>query len=404
MKIKILALVTLIFIIYSCENKIKNDDNYLIVIAFDGFRYDYPNKTYTPNLDYIEINGTKAESLIPAFPTVTFPNMYTLATGLYPDKHGIVLNSFYDQESNLTFKGIGKDEKMRDGKFFEGEPIWLTAEKQKIKTGVFFWVGSDSHIQNTNPTYWKKYDTKVSFEERIDTVINWLSLPKDKRPKLIMLYFHEPDESGHNFGPENDSLKNMISYLDNLVGIIIKKTKKLPFSKNINIMVLSDHGMEQLSPNKQIFIEDYLSTDLILMRHSNSPIVNIKVKEGYIDSIYNQLKSINHLSVWKHGELPERFHYGKNNRTLDLTILADNGWDIIWSKNKYTLNGTHGYDNENINMHGIFYAMGPNIKKAYTKPSFQSIHIYPLIAEILEIQPLPNIDGCNDSIIDIIVK
>ncbi len=376
---------------------------YLVVLSLDGFRWDYNQRTSTPNLDAIALNGTKAVSLIPSFPSTTFANHYTLATGLYPDHHGIILNTFYDPETDRWYNKPHERESVQDGSFYGGEPIWVTAEKQKIKAATYFWVGSEADIQHIRPTYWKKYRHRQPFEQRIDTVIHGLNLPESERPNLVMLYFHEPDESGHGYGPENDSLLPVIQYLDSLVGDLRSKLAALPIGNEINFIVVSDHGMEQLNENLQILLDQRIDTSLIELSNGWNPTMNLKAKPQMIDSLYNQLKKIEHLNVWKHEEAPEVFHHGTNPRGLDISLVADHGWSVDWSWKKGHGRGTHGYDIRDTDVHAIFYAEGPDIRKNYIKPSFSNIHVYPLMAKLLQLQPAV-CDGTLDSVSDILIN
>jgi predicted AlkP superfamily pyrophosphatase or phosphodiesterase len=377
--------------------------NYLVILSLDGFRWDYPTMAPTPNLDAIAANGTKAVSMIPSFPSTTFANHYTLATGLYPDHHGIILNNFYAPDFKQYYNKRHERETVRDGKFYGGEPIWVTAEKQNMKTATFFWVGSEADIQNVRPTYWKLYKQCLPFEQRIDTTIYWLSLPEKDRPHLVMLYFHEPDESGHNYGPKSDSMKPVISHLDSLVGVLRNKLAALPIGNKINLIIVSDHGMAQLSPEKEIILDQKIDTSLIAIEDGWNPTMNLKAKDGMIDSLYQQIKKIEHIQVWKHGEAPENLHHGTNIRLHDMSLVADDGWSIYWSWENHRAKGTHGYDPKNMDVHAIFYAEGPDFKKQYVKSSFQNIHVYPLMTYLLQLNPAP-MDGKLDSIIDVTTK
>jgi len=192
-RFKILAACFLLLVTITLNSQEKP---YLVILSMDGFRWDYPEKVATPNLDSVAAVGVKAKSIIPSFPTKTFPNHYTMVTGLYPDHHGIVQNEFYDPESGRYYR-IGDRKAVMDGTFYGGEPIWVTAEKQDVKSASYYWVGSEAEIGGVRPAYWKEYDGKVPFENRIDSVISWLRLPEEKRPHLILLYFDEPDGYGH---------------------------------------------------------------------------------------------------------------------------------------------------------------------------------------------------------------
>ncbi len=340
--------------------------------------------------------GIKAESLQPSFPSKTFPNHYTIATGLYPDHHGIVLNTFYDPETDRYY-AIKDRKAVEDGTFYGGEPIWNTAEKQGIKAGTFFWVGSEADIEGMLPSYTKKYDHNFPFEQRIDSVISWLQLPDALRPHLILWYMHEPDSKGHKYGPDSEEMKKEIVYLDSLVGVFMAKVEKLPIADKINVIVTSDHGMGNISDERKVVLSQSVNMDWIEIIQGYNPAYIIKAKEGYIDSLYLQLKQTPHITTWKSGELPERLHYGTNPRTLDIVVVADSSWSIVEKDKKRVGNGTHGYDNANKDMHAIFYAYGPAFKKGYSTPAFINVDIYPLIAHIMGLKPAKN-DGKFDDV------
>jgi alkaline phosphatase D len=368
-----------------CSQHKDDKKPYVIMLSLDGFRWDYADKAPTPNLDKIVRMGVKAKSLKPSFPSKTFPNHYTMATGLYPDHNGIVLNSFYDPETDREY-AIFDRKAVEDGSFYDGEPIWNTAEKQGMKSGTFFWVGSDADIEGMHSSYWKKYEHKFPFEQRIDSVISWLQLPEKVRPHLILWYMHEPDAMGHHFGPDSDEIKEEVIYLDSLVGIFMDKLEALPIANKVNVIVTSDHGMGNISNDRKVIIEESMNMDYVEMIQGYNPNFLVKAKEGFIDSVYLQLKSVPHITCWKTGELPERLHYGTNPRTLDIVVVADSSWSLVSEKKKKVGSGAHGYDNDNKDMHAIFYAYGPAFKSNYTAPTFTNINIYPLIAHILGLE------------------
>jgi len=210
------------------------------MLSMDGFRWDYPDIAETPNLDYIKEHGVKAQSLKPSFPTKTFPNHYTMITGLYPDHHGIIHNNFYDPEKEMYYRTSNR-EAVQNGEFYGGEPIWVTAENQDIITASYFWIGSEAAVRGVKPTYWKIYEHHFPYTQRIDSVIYWLELPEDERPHLITWYMDEPDSKGHRYGPESTEIKETITYLDSLVGVFLNRLQELPIHENINIIITSDH-------------------------------------------------------------------------------------------------------------------------------------------------------------------
>ncbi len=385
----------------SCQNNPKPNEEYLIVLSLDGFRWDYVDKTPTPNIDRIAKNGVKAERLISSWPTTTFANHYSIATGLYPHHHGIVANRFYCPELKESYNSGNNRYSVMEGKFYGGEPIWVSAEKQDLKSATCFWVGSEADVDSVRPAYWKKYDHYMPYSDRIDTVLHWVSLPEDMRPRLLMWYLDEPDSSGHTYGPENDSLSLLIGYLDSLIGVFLNGLEQLPYFDQINFILVSDHGMMQLSDDSIVYFDQYLDKNLFEYIDGWNPTMNLKVKDGKMNEVIEKLEQMPHISFWKNGEAPEHIPTGFHPRFHDITVLADDYWRIEWSNKNVSLQGAHGYQNANTDMHGIFYAMGPAFKKDYTRKAFQNIHLYSLMAEILQIQPAKT-DGSLDSISDVL--
>ena len=230
---------------------------YVVMLSLDGCRYDYPQLADMPNLESIARRGVKLESLQPSFPSKTFPNHYSMATGLYPDHHGIVQNSFYDPQMDAYYK-IRDRQAVENGDFYGGEPIWVTAEKQGLRTASFYWVGSEAPVQGIHPTRWKVYDHHFPYAARVDTVIAWLKLPEKERPRLITWYYPEPDGVGHRFGPESPQVQAKVEYLDSLIGDFLGKLAQLPIADQVNVIVTSDHGMSRISGDKAIYFDDYL--------------------------------------------------------------------------------------------------------------------------------------------------
>ena len=365
---------------------------YLIVLSLDGFRWDYPDKANTPTFDSLAKVGVKAESLKASFPTKTFPNHYTIATGLYPDHHGIVLNSFHAPDLGKNYS-ISKRETIIDGDFYGGTPMWNVAEMQGTKSATLFWVGASSNVNGRHASHWSFYNEELPMEARIDSLVSWLSLPENERPQLIMWYFHEPDAIGHHYGPNSKEVVAEVEKLDAAVGEFFAEMRKLPIFDQLNFIVTSDHGMAELSPNKVVLIDDFVDTNDLEFWDGSNPVLNLKVKTGKLDKVYNNsFAKHKHLLVWKHGEIPEELHYGNNIRTHDITIAADSGWSIYWSWRVGKSLGTHGYPNYCKDMHAIFYAAGPAFKNNFIQPTFNNVDIYPLVGEILNLE-MPESDG-----------
>tara|TARA_B100001142_G_scaffold314262_1_gene351619 strand:- start:273 stop:1553 length:1281 start_codon:yes stop_codon:yes gene_type:complete len=397
--------ISFIFIIYLASSFILSEE-YVLLVSFDGFRYDYADIVNTPNFDKIEKNGVKAASLKPIFPTLTFPNHYSIATGCYADNHRIISNSFYSKTLDRVYSMYNR-ESVLDSAFYGGEPIWLTAEKNKLKTASYFWVGSEA-IGKT-PSIYKSYDSGVPFTARIDSVISWFNLPEIDRPHLALLYFNEPDHTGHMFGPESVEIRDMVLQSDFILGYLLDQVNNLDIKDNLNIIIVSDHGMSTVTQDKLIFLDDFLSKDMIQCQGGGAIcMINQKKKENFtfknifkkkrysLSEIDKRINFIEFMDVYEKEKIPSKYHF-LNQDSPDFLLVADNGWFITDRKNSSkigkTLNGMHGYDPQYPETHGIFYATGPSFRKGYSMKSFENIHVYPIICEILGIPEHKNIDG-----------
>jgi predicted AlkP superfamily pyrophosphatase or phosphodiesterase len=398
----LLAILSVPFLVGFSFQKENTQRPYVVILSLDGFRWDYPTLYHTPNINRMASQGVQARSLIPSFPTTTFPNHYTIATSLYPDHHGIVNNFFYDDSLDRYYR-ISDRETVENQAFYGGEPLWVTAEKQGVRSAAYYWVGSEAAVCGIRPSYWKKYDESTPFSARIDTVIAWLKLPERIRPHLLMVYFHEPDETSHTFGPISPETKKEVEVLDSLVGVLFHKMDRLPQHREINFILLSDHGMAAVDQERYIDLTEYVDTSLLDKTTGSNPVISLRAKTGDNDSLYQQLLSVPHCKAWKSGSLPESFHYGSNPRVLDMVILADSAWTMGWKPHAGHSKGAHGYSPFNPDMQAIFYARGPAFRKGWVSPSFENVNIYPLVTTILSLKPAP-MDGSINNVGSLLKK
>lgn len=372
---------------FSCERTVDTYDNYVVFVSLDGTRWDYPELYDTPVLDAMARDGVKAEWVRSSFPTKTFPNHYSLATGLYPNNHGLVNNSFFDQEMGLLYR-MGNREMVEHPGFYGGEPIWNTAEKQNMISASFFWVGSEAPVQGIQPTYWKRYDGSIPFGARVDTVIHWLKLPIEKRPRLVLLYFDQPDGIAHTYGPVHEETGKVMTEMDRIVGNLQRRISKLPYGDRVNLIVASDHGMGATSPERYVNINEHIEEEWITELIGGNPVYLMDAEEGFEDSVVHRLSLVTGITAWRKEDVPAHLNYGTHPRIPDIVIVADSSWSIGHTSDPsgYT-GGAHGYDNSNSDMHHIFYAVGPDFKKGTLHPPFENVDIYPLIAHILGLEP-----------------
>jgi predicted AlkP superfamily pyrophosphatase or phosphodiesterase len=396
--------------ISSTSSKTSQNKPYLILISLDGFRWDYVEKYNPPNLSTFIKRGVKSASLIPSFPTKTFPNHYTIATGLYPDKHGILGNVFYDYKTDTVFNkrtpGMAED-----GRFYGGLPIWIAANKADMVTASYFFVGTEADIQGIRPTYYYKFDNTVNNEVRVNQAIAWLNLEEKQRPQLITLYFGDLDQTGHRYGTDNDEkLQNALSELDNTLGDLFAGVSETGLP--VNIVIVSDHGMINQSTDKIIPIES-IQNDNLFLTIDNGSIVNIHPKKNSdTKTVLDYLKQKeDHFKVYETAHTPGFEYNPKNKNWGAIQLIPDFGYYFLNQKSKTSLIknnvatiGIHGYDSKYKEMHGIFYANGPAFKKDYEIPSLKNIHIYPLMCKILGLEIPKTIDGDIHQIKSVLLK
>jgi predicted AlkP superfamily pyrophosphatase or phosphodiesterase len=370
----------------------------VILISLDGFRYDYPDKIKPPTIRKLIKNGVRARWMIPSFPTKTFPNHYTVATGLYPEHHGIIENNIYDFGVVFT---LSKREEVQNPRWWGGEPIWVTAVKQGQKAGAFFFPGTEAPIQNVRPTYWKDYDGKIPNTERIDQILSWLDLPQAARPTVFTLYFSDTDDAGHHFGPDSEQLKTAVRKVDGDLKRLVDGLEKRRVGKKVNIIITSDHGMATVKAENSIVLDelfDFARTERILW---TGEIVQIFPKAGAEAEILEKLKAIRRASCWKKSEIPARLHYQASPRIAPIVCSAEAGWYLTSrarlaerekQPDRSSVWGAHGYDNQIEAMRATFIAHGPAFRRGYVHEPFENVNVYNLMCRILGLTPAPN-DG-----------
>ncbi len=377
----------------------KSKPHYTVIVSLDGCRWDYPLWYHTPFLDSMAAKGISAV-MYPSFPSKTFPNHYTLATGLYPDHHGILANTFFDREKKSEYS-IGDSVTRNDPYFYGGEPIWVTAEHQGVRTASVYWVGSDLAIKGTFPSYFLYYSKtpRLNFDERVTKIINLLKQPENKRPHLVMAYFEEPDGCGHHYGPQGKETGSMVRSLDSLMSRLWQGIQSLPIGGDVNLIITADHGMTSISPERIVPVKKYLKSTWIVKVDGNVPGM-IYTRPGCVDSVMTALKDVPHIHTWRKADVPAYLHFGTNRNIGDVVVLPDLGW--LFDDKPSSSKGNHGYDPTSSDMQAIFRAIGPDFKQGYAKPDkFKNVDVYPLLSHLLGVVPAPN-DGNLDEVNDIL--
>lgn len=373
---------------FLCGVTAQQDPPPVLLVSFDGFRAEYLKRFPMPNLRLLYKEGVLVDELTNVFVTKTFPNHYSLVTGLYTESHGIVANVMLDPVSQTYFHAGKKNDPWW---WNEAEPIWVTALDSGYKTAAMMWPGSDVAIRNRTPTHFSPYNSAVTFKERLGNVTKWiLGDGKEEGVKFAALYWEEPDRSGHLYGPDNTTaMAPVLKQVDDHIGLLISELKQTGLWGHINILIVSDHGMTQCSPERVIRLDDCLSPD------SYTPVffapVTAIIPHEDPKSVVEKLNNCHpHLKAFLKEDIPERLHYRNNNRIQSIIAIADEGWSIVKSGNKVGYLGNHGYDNSLPSMHPFLAAAGPSFRQGYRISSLNSVDIYPLMCHLLSVPPLPN--------------
>jgi len=396
---RLLLLLTLLSMM-TVAGQAAGRDNYTVIISLDGLRWDYLDTYDVPFLNQLAREGVKAV-MQPSFPSKTFPNHYTLATGLTPDHHGVIANTFWDRERGVEFS-LGNKETRADGRYYGGDPVWLTAKHQGVKTAAVFWVGSDVAVNGEHPTYWRDYQTQqLDYPDRVAEIIRLLKLPEQDRPHLVMAYFEEPDRSGHNYGPMNRMTRRALEEIDLLLSNLWARIQLLPIADKVNFIVTGDHGMTSVDPKRFVDIDDVLPKHWYERFCNDYPTLIYASAPQYIDSICDALQGVDHIRAWKKADIPAYLGYGTNKNMGDVVVLPDVGW-LFADKPSKKQRGSHGFDHTAADMQVGFRAIGPDFKVGYEKPDrFRNVCVYPLLCYLLGVTPSPN-DGSLDEVRDLL--
>ena len=396
----LLALAHCLAICHVAQKPITDLKPTVILISLDGFRYDYLDKYKPETLNRLARSGVRAKWMIPVFPTKTFPNHYTIVTGLYPANHGIVENNVY--AFGEIFR-IDDRKQASDTRWWGGEPIWATAQKQGQVAGSYFFVGSDVKIAGGTPAYFRTYNGDVPPEMRVDKVLGWLDEPVKTRPTIVTIYFSDTDDVGHAFGPDAEETRYAALNADRYIKRLVDGLTTRGISNRVNIIIVSDHGMAARDQKNAVVVDDYFDTtdktlaDPIL---TTGEIWQIFPKPGKEDAIMTALKPIRNATCWRKAEIPARLHY-RGDRVAPVVCSSDEGWSLT-SRRRFEdtkrspdfeqIRGSHGYDNRYQSMQATFIAHGPAFKSGYVAEPFENVHLYELMCKILGLRPAKN-DG-----------
>jgi len=367
----------------------------VILVSIDGFRPDYLQRGHTPTLAALAADGVRAKAMQPVFPTLTFPNHYTLVTGLYPDHHGIVNNRFTNPDTGAAF--VFKDRyTTADPTWWGGEPIWITAQKQGLRTATMFWPGSDVAISGVRPDHWLYYDGSMSSSERVDHLLHWIDLPAAQRAQFYTLYFDAVDHASHSHGPPSPQVDAALAEVDDALGRLVAGLRARGLYDDTDLVIVSDHGGATTSKALRTYLDDVVPLADIKVGNYGvlATVTPLPGKQASVEQAL--LKPHPHMTCWRKSQVPARLHYGSNPRLPPILCLAAEGGIITEhayeNQGGHTSVGEHGYDNIDPKMQALFIARGPDFRRGLVVPGFPNVDLYPLLAHLLRIQPAPN-DG-----------
>lgn len=371
----------------------------LILVSIDGFRADYLDRGLAPNLAALAARGVGARWLTPTFPTKTFPQHYTIVTGLHPSRHGIVANAFVDETDGARFNAFDSAVAGQP-RWWGGEPVWVTAERQGVRAGTVFWPGSDYAIQGVRPSRYRPYDGRLSDSARVDTVMAWLALAADRRPRFLTLYLSGVDDAGHDHGPDSPQAAAAVRAADAVIGWLVERLERRGMRDAVNIVVVSDHGMAATSERRLVFFEDFVDSSLVRAIESGA-LLTLQPVGVSADSLLALLSRAPHMRVFRSDRAPAVWRYPDGPRVPPLVGVMEEGWvattrdALARRRNRYN-GGDHGYDPAAPAMRALFVAAGPSFRQGLTAEPFGNVHVYELLCAVLGLDPAAN-DGSLDS-------
>lgn len=369
----------------------------LILVSIDGFRADYLERGLTPTLRSLADNGVRAQFMRPSFPSLTLPNHYTLITGLRPDRNGIVSNTMEDERIPGELFSTSNRVAAANARWWdEAVPLWTTVQRGGRRAATMFWPGSEAPVHGAHPDYWAPFDKTFSDAARVETVLGWLDLPIAKRPTLLTLYFNSIDTIGHEFGPDSPELDAGLRDINGQIAHLLEGLERRGLRDQINIVIVSDHGMASTSPDRVVYLDDILPEGRARTVMWGA-LTGIVPNTDFRDEVERVLLAPHaHMQCLRKSALPERLHYGQNRRVPAILCIAEHGWMIFdragMAKKKHFSLGEHGYDIDHPDMRALFMATGPAFKRGFVLPAFDNVDVYPLLAHLLGEQPEPN-DG-----------
>lgn len=378
---------------------------YVILISLDGFRWDYQDLANTPALDRIASSGIKADALIPVFPTLTFPNHYSIATGLYPINHGLRGNTFASPDREHWYS-LRDRSAVQNGSWYRGDPIWVTAERNGMVAAAYFFVGTEAPIGGIRPTHWNTFDASIPDPQRVAQVLRWLALPKESRPHLITLYFEAVDSVSHAYGPASPPSLKAVEHVDGQLQRLLEGIDAMAIRDEVYFVVVSDHGQATYKPEEPYFIDDHVDLSGIeVVDHGSAAFLYLKDAADTPAEIRDRINdSWSHGRAWLPGEAPQEWHLQADAGFADVIVQAEAGHAVVSERKSFRglSRGDHGWAPDVAEMRGIFLASGPDLPKGKRIPPIHVVDVYPLLMSVLDLPYGGEIDGNPDALLKLL--
>lgn len=366
----------------------------LLLVSLDGVRPDYLGRGDTPTLDSLARAGVQSW-MRPSYPSLTFPNHYTLVTGLRPDRHGLIHNSMYD-ETLGEFRLSNRDAVGNAAWYDGGEPLWVTAENAGLRTATLSWPGSEAPVRGVHPTQWSVFDASRPIGERVDTVLAWLTAPEASRPAFATLYFEHPDSAGHAHGPNSAEVRESLRDVDAGLARLVEGLRARDLLGSVNLVLVSDHGMAEVLPGHAVAIEDMVTVEEARVT-STGQVIGVVPNAGFEAQVERKLLGAHaQYDCWRKGEMPARWKFGSHPRVPPIVCQMHLGWDAVpragMARREGMTRGSHGYDPATPEMRAMFIAHGPAFRSGVRLDGFDNVDLYPMLARLLGVTPADN-DG-----------
>lgn len=387
----------------AADNAITPAQQRVVLISLDGFRHDYIEKHHATALGKIARAGVRAEGLIPVFPANTFPNHLSIITGLYPEHHGIVNNGFADK-GRLTDDGFSQynmGDGRKDSSWLKGIPLWNLAEFHGRKAATYFWPESDARINGALPSYFLPYSKYSDYDQRIDQIIAWLSLPDAARPQFIAGYFSAVDSNGHHFGPDSEEAYHAVQKVDALMGRLYQRLQAL--DEPVNLVIVSDHGMVATPEDNIVTTESLSIPDWVQVKNEGSQLMLYARPEALAGDVQQLEQALAEKGQDRFDVLSmaqrKAMHVSSSQRSGDILLNARPPFRFIGLGYDYISAGSHGYLPSNKDMQGIFIAAGPAFKQGKVLPAMSNLEIYPGLAKVMGLSLLNPVDAKPDTFV-----